>query len=500
MGGRGGLGGVAAPSRGFLVDDRTCAGVGSLAPERARNVSDCRADGVVPSDLDPDAGAIPAASSRWIGGFANVVAGLTGINGLVLIAGLLTGPITARALGVDGRGELAAITAVLTMGPWLLDIGLSQWLARERALGRPRSELLGAAVPVAFAFALIGAISAVPLSHALGGGRETVTTFLQIGLFLMPVSVLLHMLVGLAIGESRWTLFGVSRLTGSFLPAAAIIVLALLGDLSVASAAMSFLVGGLVANLLLLRTIRGAGRLRFDRQRSLAATSFGAKCWLTTVAGSANNRLDQVLMAGLVASRELGLYAVAVTLASVTYSLAVAVGGALFPRVAGGDSLLAARSCRITVVVVFACGAALAAASPLLIPFVFGSDFQAATTMAVVLLAAGVPLALGTVLGSALSAANDPAAAMRAEVVALGLTVPALVVLLPVYGGTGAALVSFGAYSVRAAMQLRSAARRFEIPAGQFIIPNAEDLAWLLTRTRELRLRLQPHHVSSRKP
>ena len=71
------------------------------------------------------------------------MARLSGVNAVVILATLATGPITARALGVEDRGELAAITAELTMTPWLLDLGLSQWLAREHAVELRRADAHG---------------------------------------------------------------------------------------------------------------------------------------------------------------------------------------------------------------------------------------------------------------------------------------------------------------------------------------------------------------------
>lgn len=408
---------------------------------------------------------------------------------MLLLAGLITGPIVARALGADGRGDLAAITAVLTLGPWLLDFGLSLWLARERARGAGREELLGAVLPVAFACSLIGVVAAIPLSHALGQGRPVVTTFLQIGLFLMPVSVILQTLVGLVIGESRWGLVIATRVIGTVLPALAIVVLAVLGRLTVASAAAAYLIGALLGGLLLLQAVRGMGRLVFDRRRAAAASSFGVKSWLSTVAATANNRLDQVLMAALVPSRELGLYAIAVTVASVTSSLIGAVSSAQFPRVAEGEAGLTAQSLRITMGLVATAGMLLAVLSPWLIPFAFGKTFTDAVPMAVILLVASVPMAGTFVLTSALTAANNPGAAMRAELVALTFTIPALILFLPDYGGLLAAAVSLAAYTIRLCMQLPPARETFSTSYRALLLPTRADLIWLKNQLHRIALR-----------
>ena len=421
----------------------------------------------------------PSPGDGHRGSFSKVVARLTGVNAVILVAGLVTGPITARALGVEGRGDLAAITAILTVGPWLLDLGLSVWLGRERARGVSREELLGAALPVAFACSLIGVAAAIPLSHALGNGRPVVTTFLQIGLFLMPISVVLQTLAGLAIGESRWGLIIANRIAGSIVPAITIVVLAVLGHLTVATAAGAYLIGALLGALLFLRAVGGMRGLVFDRRRTAAATRFGIRSWLSTVALTANSRLDLVLMAALVSSRQLGLYAIAVTVASVTHGLIGAVSSALFPRVAEGDREIAARCSRITMAVVAIVGTGLVVVSPWLIPFVFGEAFADAVPMFIILQIASVPMVGAFVLSSALSAANNPAATMRAELVALAFAVPALILLLPAHGGLLAAVVSLIAYIIRLAVQLRPARQAFSSSYRSFLLPTPADLVWL---------------------
>ena len=428
---------------------------------------------------DIGASADPAQPDPPRGSFAGVVGRLTGANVVSLLAAVIAGPITARALGVEGRGELAAILAVLTLAPWVLDLGIGQWLARERARGASRAEVLGAALPLVLGGSLLGVVLAYPISELLGQGRSVVTTFILVGLLVVPISVVLHALVGLAVGESRWRLYATTRIASSLLPLAAIVVLAVADRLTVASAAAAYFGGALIGSLPLLRLVRGAWPLSLTRRRTREAAGFGSKSWLSQVAGTANIRLDQVLMAGLVSSRQLGLYAVAVTVASITHGLTSAVSAALFPRVAEGDGELAARSCRVTALVVGAIGGGLAVLSPVFIPFVFGDAFEDAVPMAIVLLTASIPLAASVVLGAALVAADEPAAAMRAELVALAVMLPAIVVFVPGAGGLGAALISLGAYSLRLAVQLRSACRAFTAPWWSFLLPTAGDVRWL---------------------
>lgn len=410
--------------------------------------------------------------------FGGVVAKLGSINLLLVLVGLLTGPILARALGADGRGELAAILVPLTMAPFLLDLGLAQWAARERARGTPRAWVLGATLPTALGCSLVGVLGAIPFAQLIGRDHHTVVTFLTVGLFLSPVAVLLQTLSGLALGESRWGLILLVRLVGALLPALSIVLLALTGDLTVASAAAVSLGGAYAAAAMFLGMLRGVQSLPISGKRTAAAAAFGAKSWLTTLTGTANNRLDQLLMAGLLPTRELGLYAVAVTAGAASTSFVGSVSNALFPRVAAGDAGLGAKSCRVTIVLVLVFALLLSASAPFLVPFLFGDDFKGAVSMVIVLAASSIPMAGTAVLASALSAGNAPGLPLRAELVGLGITVPALLLLLPSHGGNGAAFVSLVAYTMRFGYLLLAARNRLRLPLRSFILPTLEDARW----------------------
>ena len=131
-------------------------------------------------------------------------------------------------------------------------------------------------------------------------------------------------------------------------------------------------------------------------------------------------------MAALVPSSELGLYAVAVTVSSITFALGAAVSGAIYPRVAAGDGharrarRAASRCCSSP-----PSSVVLAIVTPWLVPFMFGEEFRDAVPMALVLLASSVPAAATIVVTAALTAANEPAAPMRAELITLALTASA---------------------------------------------------------------------------
>lgn len=416
--------------------------------------------------------------------FGTVVARLTGVSLVNVALGLITSPILARALGPSGRGEVAAIFAVVSIAPWVSELGTTAFLGREHARhSSPIGVLLGSTVPITLGASLVGVALAVPVAHLLGRGRPAVVEFIEIGLFLLPATALVQMLNGVAVGEQRWRLIMLPKLLSSSGVTIAIVALSLLGALTVDGVAVTYLAAAL-ASAPLLVVLRGSWPWRFSRRIARTGLVFGVRSWLSTVAGTGNAYLDQVLMAGLVSSRQLGLYAIAVTVATGSGSLIAATTSALFPRVAAGESELAARACRVTLLLVAVPGAIIAASSPFLVPFVWGPAFRGTIPMLVVLLCASAFAVPAQVLGAALIAAGRPAATARGQIAGLVVTVPALIIVLPVAGGLGAAWVSLAAYAVTFAIVLRAAAMTFALPYRTLLAITPTDIRWLRARLR----------------
>lgn len=412
--------------------------------------------------------------------FRAVVVRLTSVNVLTLICAAGTSPILARALGPAGRGEVAAIFALLTLGPWICDLGITQYLAREAAQGeKTLGELVGSSLPLAAAASLIAVCAAVPLAHLLGRGRSEVVDFLELGLFLMPFNVLFLTLSGVAVGLQHWNLVVTWRLLNTIVPSLAIFALAALGGLMVSTVAVVYLATGVIAVAPFAVELTRIGRLQFVPSVCAAAAKFGVRSWLATLATAGTFQLDQVLMAGMVSSRQLGLYALAVTLSGLTAPLIGAMSSALLPRVAAGDPDLAARACRFSVLFAVITGAVIAAVSPVAVPLIFGTAFKPAVPMLMILLPANLFAIAGQILSGALIAAGVPQAVARAQFAGLVVTVPGLLLLLPAGGGLAAAGVSLGAYVVVLALVFQPAKKALHTNGRALMVVKVDDMKWI---------------------
>ena len=412
--------------------------------------------------------------------FTNVVAGLTLVRIATTAAGFITGPLLARSLGASGRGDLAAVLVPLSLLPAILSFGIAGYVFRVLPKGeRPEEVLTSLALPL-LAISVIGLVGAVPAADALAGGRDTVRTYLIVVFLSTPALLVSNLLSAALAALGRWSAVIVNYSIPFAVGLGGTVVLYAVGDLTVATAAAVNIAGSVLSAAAALPMVWRLGRPVYSRTTAARAIVFGAKSWIGGLALLANLRLDQFLMITAVSPRVLGLYAVATTISSTPAVAAGALTQPLMRRVAAGEVMLIPSAVRITVAASVVINVVMAAITPTLLRLLFGSGFEAALPMALVLFVAAVPACGSMVLSSALQADGAPLIPTYAEGLALVITVIGLAALLGPIGGMGAAITSLAAYSTSFVFQLVAAARRLQVPRLAFVLPTREDVRWLL--------------------
>jgi O-antigen/teichoic acid export membrane protein len=182
-------------------------------------------------------------------------------------------------------------------------------------------------------------------------------------------------------------------------------------------------------------------------------------------------------MAGIVPASELGQYVVAVTLASFGMVVVTALNYAVLPTVASGARHAVQPVLRLTLWGIGLVSIALAILAPLVIPLLFGARFAESVPLAQILTLGTPFLAGNAVLTSAFVGDGRPGETAVAETLAAAFTVPALILLLPTYGATAAAMTSVVAYGVSFTFLLYRARRFFGGSFSAFLFPRYADLA-----------------------
>lgn len=399
--------------------------------------------------------------------------------------GFITGPIQARALGPDGRGMLAAILVPVTLAPFVAGLGVGTYVQREVARGTPIGTLIGSVAPILGLPALGGVLAAGPIAGLIAGGRATVDFYIRIGFYLLPLALVGGLLMGIAYGLQRWWHVIAAQLLPPVIGVFGVVLLFVLDRLTVASAAILALSAGLTSLVPLLLALEGVRRVTYDPAVAAASIRFGLKAWIGGAASLANGRLDQLLMTRLVTARELGLYAVAVNTVGFSMMIAGSSANAIFPRTAGGDYSLPARATRTSITIVAMLSGGVAIVATPLVKLLYGSAFMGAAPMIWILLVAGVPLTGALVLSAGFTGSGRPAFSAVSELIALSVTIPGLLLALPLLAGVGAALVSLLAYSLSFGFLVLKATRHFETSVWDFLIIQRGDISSLRSAVRE---------------
>lgn len=441
------------------------------------------------TDGHADERAEPQAEQTWRVG--KVASSLASVNVLSAAAGLLTAPLLARALGPDGRGQLAAILVPLAFAPALAGLGIGAFVRREAARCGDERTAVRELLPVAAIIGLVAAAAGPIVADLLAEGRTVVALWLTIGFALMPFSLVGLFLLDLTIGLERWRTLLTARLVTTGILLLGIPVLFVVDELTVATAALVNLTSGIAAGIVLALGITERSRPRPTWSRTRAALRFGLPAWMTTLGTLANARLDQLVMIVAVSERELGLYAIAVSLGYLFAEILTAsLEPAVSARIARGEPGISHRSVRVTLAVTAIATLGVMLLAQPVISILFGDAFEDAVPMFRILALAGVLLSGSTMLKSVLINSGYPGMTARSEGLTLVVTCIGLALLLRPLEGTGAAIVSVAAYAVSFAYLLRVTRRIVGGSYREFLVPRRSDLGWFRAALRE---RLRPH-------
>lgn len=243
--------------------------------------------------------------------------------------------------------------------------------------------------------------------------------------------------------------------------------------------------------LLLLSTLRGP-----TAKAPLAWGAFIAAALpvhATQLVHFLNQRADVFLLQAWHGSREVGLYALAVSLAQIVLLASSALAQPLLPRISSAVSAdeanaATARSCRVYIALALLGSAILAAASSWLVPFAFGRDFSASLPSLLILLPGMIGFGLANLLISYFIGIDRQAVNLWIALAVLAVTIAGNFWLTRRLGALGAALTSLAAYGLAGGLAVLSFARVSRTPLLTALWPTRADWRHVLGLPQRLRL------------
>ena len=376
--------------------------------------------------------------------------------------GLLLSVLVSRALGPAGKGVLDVTSA--TTGLFALVLGGSLNAALIHFIARHGSTPSGLVVELAFWAAAAGAITAICLAVPPG---------LPVRLGLLPAQDKRFWIafVVVSVGFGVWSAGLRGILVGQHaLIAANRIDVAIKAALFAVYVALAwrttsqpkiFALAGVGAAILLALALLFALRRPAGRAPGTwsALLAIALPVHSTNILHFFNQRADVFFVQAFHGAAEVGLYALAVSLAQCVLLISSALAQPLLPEVsAAGSSLAAAeataRTCRLFVALGLLSSGALALAGLWLVPRVFGRGFSGSLPSLLVLLPGMIAFGLTNLLISHFVGVGRSRINLWISLAALAVTIAGNLTLTRRFGGVGAAATSTGAYGLAGALSL----------------------------------------------
>ena len=375
-------------------------------------------------------------------------------SALTLLAHLVSGVVTARALGPSGRGVTVALTTLSQLAGFLFAMGVAQslsyYIARRPEDGPALFTTWVVMLLPLTALALVIAELLLPVIFRGPGGEQAV----MIGrwfLITIVVVVGLELNYGLLLGTQDFFAYNVLRFAQPAVIAVALVVLWWVDLLTVESALISATVGAaLLLAVGLARSVRRVGVGSFDMHLGLRTLWYGVRGQGNTVAANLNARLDVAMLPAFVSTASVGLYSVATNISLIVHQMANTFAGVVLPAAAQEPErgpLKVVGSLWATLAVTAVLAGVLALFARPLIAFVYGEDFRDAAASLLLLLPGAVLFAGSSILSAGIYAAERPFTATLTQLLGMAVTVVGLFVFLRTGGVTAAALVSSVAYA-----------------------------------------------------
>jgi O-antigen/teichoic acid export membrane protein len=375
------------------------------------------------------------------------------LSALTLVANLVTGVVTARALGPEGRGISVALVTVTQLAGFLFAAGVAQSLSYFIAR-RPQD---GPTLLSSWTLMLIPLVAiAIGITELLlptifsEDGQQAI----DIGRWFMFTIILvigLELAYGLLLGTHDYVVYNVLRFAAPALLAVTYVVLWSSDELTLEVAMVAATITtGAVLIVALARAVWRIGVGRPNLRLGLETLWYGVRGQGSTVAANVTARLDVAMLPAFVTAASVGLYSVATNVSLIVYQLSNTFAGLVLPAAArdperGPFKVIGSLWASLALAGVAAAGLALLA-RPLL-GLVYGDDFRDASESLLLLLPGAVLFAGSSILGAGIYAAGRPFTATVTQVLGMVVTIAGLFIFLRSGGITAAALVSTASYS-----------------------------------------------------
>ncbi|GIH73257.1 oligosaccharide flippase family protein [Sphaerimonospora thailandensis] len=404
------------------------------------------------------------------------VAGILASRVLRLALGAVTGVLIARTLQPEGRGVYSVIAttagAAIVVGHLSLEKSqIAFWpdLSRHRPL-ITNALVLGMSLG---SFAALATAGFVMVNDLPGTFPLWATALLAIPFGSASVNFTAILLL-----RSQRKAVNQATVIASMVQCLPILALAAAGHVTITSVVICWAASTVVPFFISLRALWPISP-RCERSLVRRQVSLSGRYHVGLVAYSFLLSADIFLLSAMDSAATVGLYTVAVTVTSLARIPADSITQVVLPRQAVSGALEAERvtahTLRLTLLISTVFLGLVAAASPWLIPLVYGEAFATSVAPLLVLAPGAVALTLVRPVEQYLVRLGRPITMTAISCGALAVNLLLNLVAIPQWGAVGAALASTVAYTLLASLETAWFLRSARMSASE-LVPRLADL------------------------
>ena len=416
---------------------------------------------------------------------------------LVMGLGFVATVLVARYLGPEAFGTLAYATSLVALFGISGHLGLHGLVVRE-IVKQPelRAETLGTAAFLKFLGVLAGYLALLLYAVAFEGPGTVSFALIAIAgaaLLFAPIDVVDYWFN--AFVQARYV--SIARVLSAQLAFVSLTLLFVSRGSDVVMFAIPYLLQAIVAAIVLLLLFRAKANIRlsawrFDGTHARELLKQGWVIYLASFFAVIYLKIDQVMLRWLADSAEVGVYAVAARLSEVWYFIPTAIVASVFPKLIDlreSDEASFTHRLQQLFDVLAVLGMAIAIIvtllAPWLIPWIFGTDYFGSAAILVIHTWASVFIFMRAALSRWILIENALYFSLLTQGLGALSNVILNYVLIPVYGGQGAAWATLFSYAIASFFAL-------------ILYPRTRPVFWLMLKALLAPLRYSVKLISSR--
>lgn len=410
-----------------------------------------------------------------------------GTQMLTLIIGFASGVLLARWLGPAGRGAFTALLVYPTILISLLSMGMRQ--ATVYYLGKKKyseSDIVGVTLLLLISSSIIGVLTSVAIIAYTKNPDYNLMLILLASLT-VPADLTINYFTGILIGKQKINKFNKITYLVPIINFVLIIFFVFFIKLYILGAVLATLIAKIGLAIYAVLSINSKYSLKICCKPEIIKkmVSIGSVYALSLFILNLNYRVDIIILEHLSNVTEIGQYTIGVGFAELLWQLPAAFGLVIFAYSANAKdsnkfSQDIAKMVRIIFPVVLLGSVFLYFASGYIIPFLYGEEYIPSIKMLKILLPGIVMMSFFKIINMDLAGRGKPDITIKLFLPAVLINIVLNIILIPDFGGCGAAFASTVSYTIASVSILYYYLRITQLSLRELFICNKNDFDFLL--------------------